>query len=223
MSAPNAIELVCFDLGGVLVRICRTWGEACRRAGTDVRGDAAGDRADAARRELAELYSRGRVSRAEWIDRLGIAMSGLYTKEELSAIHAAVTIEEYPGVGEVIEKLHRASVATACLSNTDHDHWAHLIHHDGVQPLAGDPRYPSVRRLGSHHASHLMGLAKPDHAIYRAFERATGTAGKHILFFDDLPENVESARSVGWRAERIDPNIETAAQLRHHLEVYGIF
>ena len=37
MTTP--ISLVCFDLGGVVVRICRSWAEGCAEAGLDVRGD----------------------------------------------------------------------------------------------------------------------------------------------------------------------------------------
>ena len=33
------IRLVCFDLGGVLVKICRSWSDGCRAAGLDVRID----------------------------------------------------------------------------------------------------------------------------------------------------------------------------------------
>ena len=29
---PSAKRVVCFDLGGVLVRICRSWDEACGHA-----------------------------------------------------------------------------------------------------------------------------------------------------------------------------------------------
>ncbi len=31
------IRLVCFDLGGVVIRICRTWAEGCAAAGLEVR------------------------------------------------------------------------------------------------------------------------------------------------------------------------------------------
>ena len=68
----------------------------------------------------------------------------------------------------------------------------------------------------------LFGLAKPDPAIYKAFEAATQHRGLAILFFDDLPENVRAARSVGWRAERIDPYNETVPQLRRWLRHYGV-
>jgi glucose-1-phosphatase len=216
------IELVCFDVGGVLVRICHTWTDACRNARIDVRGEPS-EHADAARRELTNLYGLGRISETEWAERLALALGNLYTPEELINIHDAIILsDEYPGVGAVIDDVHRAGIATACLSNTDHGHWVRVVHRDGDHALAGDPRYPALLRLGSHHASHLMGVAKPDQAIYRAFERATGYAGPQILFFDDHLDNVEAARSVGWLAERIDAEGETAMQLRRHLQKHGV-
>ncbi|HEX9296110.1 MAG TPA: HAD-IA family hydrolase, partial [Polyangiaceae bacterium] len=202
---------------GVLVRIGRTWTEVCSAAGFEVRGDVASHRAQMARHELMELYALGRMSEDEWATRSAAALGGVYTAEELKTIHHAWLVEEYPGVVAVIDGLHEAGLHTACLSNTNHAHWTRMLHHDGTGPLAGEPRYPGIVRLRSHYASHLLGLAKPDEAIYRAFERASGYGGDEILFFDDLPANVEAARKIGWTAERIDPDVDTAPQLHEHL------
>jgi FMN phosphatase YigB (HAD superfamily) len=76
--------------------------------------------------------------------------------------------------------------------------------------------------LQHRHASHLLGFAKPDIRIYRAFESATGHSGADILFFDDLKDNVRAARSAGWRAERIDPDNETVPQLRRWLRQHRV-
>jgi FMN phosphatase YigB (HAD superfamily) len=65
-------------------------------------------------------------------------------------------------------------------------------------------------------------LAKPDEAIYRAYEKATGVAGAEIIFFDDLAENIEAARAAGWNAEQIDHTGDTAEQVRMLLSRYGI-
>jgi glucose-1-phosphatase len=220
--AENPIQLVCFDIGGVLIRICHTWSDACREACFDLRGEAASAHAALAIREIMGRYGRGEISEDEWMYGVGTALGSLYTRDELMAIHNAVIMDEYADVESVVDDLHRAGLATACLSNTDPVHWTRLIHHDGHRPLPGRPKYPALHRLGSHHASHLMGLAKPDRAIYRAFERTTGVVGRHILFFDDRRENVDAARDVGWRAEEIDPLTETAPQLRRYLRAYGI-
>jgi hypothetical protein len=47
----GSIQAVCFDVGGVIVRIRHSWRELCRAAGFDLR-EAAG-RDDSARREFA--------------------------------------------------------------------------------------------------------------------------------------------------------------------------
>ncbi len=158
-------------------------------------------------------YVLGRISHEEWAEKTSRSMGGLYTPEEITRIHDAWVLDEYTGVGDVIDEIHARGIATACLSNTNHAHWVRC-------QRAGD--YPSVARLGSHFASHLLGCGKPDEAMYRAFERGTGTRGAHVLFFDDLRVNVDAAQAYGWNAERIDPNVETAEQLRRHLADYGV-
>ena len=216
------IRLVCFDLGGVLVKICRNWSEGCRVSGLDVRGNSAGERAGNARRELMHLFGTGRLSELEWAEQLSTALGGLYSSDELRRIHRGWSLREYDGAAALIDELHAAEVATACLSNTNHSHWVRLVHHDGSQPLPGAPEYPSVQRLRHQYASHLLGLAKPDPAIYRAFERATAVGPADILFFDDLPENVAAARAAGWHAERVNPYTETIPQVRRFLRTYQV-
>jgi FMN phosphatase YigB (HAD superfamily) len=222
MSTAEKIRLVCFDLGGVLVRTCTAWSDLCRATRLDIRGDSAGDAADRARRQLSDAFQTGDLSAEQWIDGMRQALGGLYAAEEIAALLDAVILDEYPGVGALIDELHRAGVATACLSNTNHIHWPKLVHRDGEQPLPGEPRYPTVKRLHTHHASHLMRVSKPAPAIYRAFEQATGYAGPQILFFDDVPENVAAARAVGWHAEMIDPTRPTDEQLRRHLAAHDV-
>jgi HAD superfamily hydrolase (TIGR01509 family) len=48
--------------------------------------------------------------------------------------------------------------------------------------------------------SYQVGALKPDLAIYRAVEEATGQKPAAHLFLDDLPENVAGARAAGWDA-----------------------
>ena len=222
MPPGSSIDLVCFDLGGVLVRIRTDWAERCRAIGLDVRGDAAGDLAERARRAVSEAHALGKVDIESWVHEVGRALGGLYTPAEVRAIHDAVLIDEYPGITPLIDDLHRTGIATACLSNTNDAHWAVMMHHDGNSPMPGEPRYVGVRRLGSHYASHLLGMSKPSPEIYRAFEEATGRRGSQILFFDDLAENVAAARAAGWHAEAIDPTRATDEQMRAYLSAYGL-
>jgi FMN phosphatase YigB (HAD superfamily) len=217
--------LVVFDLGGVIVRICRTWAEACVAAGLPVRGDESimGEAAMAARRACAEAYQTGRIGCEEFFRQLSATTHGLYSPEEVRRIHDAWLLGEYDGVNALVRTLREGRAATAVLSNTNRAHWSRLA------PPAHLPadEFPTPRLVDHLHASHLLGLSKPGPAIYEEFERRVRAAGwegraEQILFFDDLPENVDAARSRGWQAEAIDHAGDTAAQMAAHLGARGV-
>jgi FMN phosphatase YigB (HAD superfamily) len=214
--------IICFDLGGVILRICRSWPEACRAAGVQVRNEPPHRAADDKRRHLSDRHGTGDISLHEWAAAVSEALQAAYSPEELKRIHHAWLREEHPGALELVEELHRSDVATACLSNTNEAHWARLVHQDGSRPLEGSPEYPAIVRLKHHFASHLMRLAKPDPAIYASFERATGYQGKSVLFFDDTKDNVVAAREFGWQAEWIDVAGDPVAQMREYLKQRGV-
>lgn len=216
------MRLICFDLGGVLVRICDTWAEARAAAGLAARGEPFDPAAEEERRRLTALLDIGRITVEEWAAALSQALDGAYTPDELKRVHDAISQEEHAGALVLVDELDDAGVETACLSNTNRAHWTRLVHHDGAAPLPGDPEYPSVARLKRHFASHLLALAKPDDAIYAALERLTDLRGDEILFFDDRIENVEAALRRNWRAHRIDPRGDTVALVREHLCRYGV-
>lgn len=221
MTRPG-IQLVCFDLGGVLVRICRTWEEACARIGLDVRSNDAWERTRPQRRELTRLYGTGRIDCASYARGISELMGGLYSPEEITRVHAAWTIQDYPGVHHIVSALNERGTPTACLSNTNHGHWVRLAHEDSGCARPGQPEFPVVRLIRHRYASHLMGLAKPDAAIYAAFQRALRVAPGGILFFDDLEENIAAAQQAGWVARQIDYRVDTAPQIESHLREFGL-
>lgn len=221
MSIEPNIRCVCFDWGGVILRFCRSFAEGVRAAGLDLREGADGAEAIAARRGLANQYSMGKMSRAEFLEAASRATSGLYTVDELERINHAWLIEEYPGVGLIVDELNALPhIETALLSNTTEIHWERQ--HTEPSRKNGIPHFPTAAKLKHRHASHLLGLLKPDAAIYAAFERETGFAPSSILFFDDLQENVLAARARGWRAVQIDHTGDTAAQIRAALREHSI-
>lgn len=213
-------KLVCFDWGGVVLKICRSWEEGCAAAGLAVRPGSATPEGRAARRAWAARYQVGEITCDEFFEGASRAIDGLYSADEIRAIHDAWLIAEYPGVGEVIEKLVATpGIETGLLSNTNQRHWErHLPRSRGVRP-----DFPSVGLLQHRHASHLLRLAKPQGEIYEAFERETGVRPRDILFFDDLGENIAAARARGWKAEQIDHTADTAEQIRRHLLSHGVW
>jgi putative hydrolase of the HAD superfamily len=202
----------------VLIRICRSWAEACAAAGLPVRGDTASITVSGRRHELAEKHGIGAIPSDEFFRQVSLAMAGAYTPAEVQRVHDAWLLGEYPGVHALIADIHAAGLSTGVLSNTNHAHWVRLTPPD--RGGTGEFRAPGlVHHL---HASHVMGLVKPHEAIYAAFERLTAAAPAEILFFDDLEENVLAARARGWQSEVVDHTGDTAAQMRSTLRARNI-
>jgi HAD superfamily hydrolase (TIGR01509 family) len=203
--------LVCFDLGGVVIRICRTWAEACAAAGVPLRHNGAIEaRVSAALERLRDRHERGQLEGRAWARSVSDCLAGLYTPREVMAIHDAWLLGEYAGVAALVDDLHARGLATAALSNTNREHWAAL------------DRFGAVRRLRHRVVSHEVGSCKPEPAIYHALEARTGARGPQIAFFDDRPENVAAAATLGWRSLHIDPGGETAPQIAAALRGFGI-
>lgn len=219
--AEPGTRVICFDLGGVVVRICRTWEEACARAGVITRDPSRFHAADLARRrrELVEAYQTGAITCDRFFPAIADATGGQHTPEEIRAVHDAWIIEDYPGIGALIDALNQSpGVVTACLSNTNHAHWAAML---GLPGGSGWRSHPvsSLRLLG---ASQLLRASKPGAEIYRRGEALFNAAPADIVFFDDLEENVAAARALGWHAHRIDHEGDTAAQVRAALQSEGV-
>jgi FMN phosphatase YigB (HAD superfamily) len=201
------IDLVCFDLGGVVVRIRRTFRDCCAAAGVphvDVPYDAAEHGL------LDRDLQLGAIDARDYAERLAALYRGAYTPETILTVWDAVLDREYDGVCALIDRIHASGRRTALLSNTCEPHWRVLL------------RWPSLAKIQHHFASHLIRELKPDAAAYRAVERGTGVPPERILFFDDTPANVTAARRCGWQAALVDPFAPTAPQLAAELEARGV-
>ena len=208
-----SIRIVCFDWGGVILRHCRGWEEGCAAAGLPVRDGSLDPALIAARRALTAEFQRGLLTSDEFFHRLAAANRHLYTIDELRRLHHCWLLTEYEGMSDVIHRLNQTPrIETALLSNTNEEHWRRHL------PVNGDPPdYPTALLLQHRHASHLLGLAKPDETIYRRFGELVGASPQEILFFDDLPDNIAAAERLGWRCELVDHNADTAAQVTRAL------
>jgi putative hydrolase of the HAD superfamily len=208
------IRLIVFDLGRVLVRICDSWDHACAVARLPVKLPPRDASLNAALRESTALMETGRIDTAEFCRRVARVFG--VEPGDVRSILDCYLIGTYPGVTELLDELVAAGYVAACLSNTQTEHWNQMRDPSNRAALPMD-------RLRHHFASHLLGLRKPDDAIYARVERDTGYAGPQVLFFDDMLENVEAARRRGWRAHQIlRDRDEPVAQVREHLAEHGV-
>jgi putative hydrolase of the HAD superfamily len=202
------VKLVCFDLGGVVVRIHASFSDASRAAGLPVRADAE-DRYQK-QAPLLTCFARGEMPLCELAPRLSAALSGLYSPAELEMIHHAWIIAEYEGVADLVDSLLARQVECAVLSNTDASHWDRML------------RWPTLARISHRFASHLIGAAKPAAEAFVAVQRETGYAPEQILFFDDTLANVEAARSLAWQAHQILPSEPPVTQMSRTLRAHNL-
>lgn len=213
----SAVDLVIFDLGRVLIRICDGWLHACEVAGITVDEDVAArlkGPPPAAANELLHRYDTGRIDLPAFA--AGLAPLCGLTPEDVVRLQECYLRGPYPGIDGLLDDLAAAGVRTGCLSNTSDLHWRMMRSRGGANSIPLD-------RLHHCFASHLVGLRKPDDAIYAHVERETGTPGNRIVFFDDVGENVEAARRRGWHGCRIDPAPDDAIpQARQFLLGLGV-
>lgn len=206
-------RLIVFDLGRVLVRICDGWQDAFARAGVSLRHDVPDE---ATRARLLEGVKRIEVGDME-VDAFCAEVAGHLGLpcETVTTMWRGYSLGPFDGGEALLADLAAAGVATACLSNTNAEHWRVL-----TDPA--DPHGRVVNRLDHQFASHLVRARKPDPAIYAHVERATGFAPEQIVFFDDLAENIATAKQRGWAAHLIDRCENPIPTIREHLRAAGV-
>lgn len=202
------IRVVCFDLGGVLVKIRPSW----RLALSHIPGAPASLPDDLESFEPFKEYQAGGIQEGEYLAALS-QWARLHSRESAVRAHQAILIEPYPKTWELVRGLQKAGYKSGCLSNTNGLHWDLMMDFS---------EYPAVASLDFKSASHISKKAKPDVGAYLHFESLCAHAPGQILFFDDNLSNVIAARDRGWAAEQVDPSIETAPQIVRYLRSHGI-
>jgi FMN phosphatase YigB (HAD superfamily) len=209
----SAHPLICFDLGGVVIRHCRSWQEGCAVAGIPFDPERSPDHPQhaTARHDLVHRLTTGAIDANEFVRAFARLTSGHTSADDVRRVHEQWITGEHEGVGALIDELNQAGIRTSCLSNTDAVHWAWM-----------EGNSPAFRSIRIRHASHLLGMVKPDPRIYARFAELVGEHAHGIVLFDDLQPNVDAAHAAGWRAYRIDHLGCTATQLRQIMSQIGL-
>ena len=212
-SSNSDVRLVCFDLGRVLVRICDNWQQAGQVAKLPGPLPKLTDDLRANLREVVNQSEVGKISLDEFCQRSG-KLFGVEPRH-MRAVSDIYLQGCYPGVGELLAELTRAGFQTACLSNTNDNHWRIMFEDGGAE-------YAPLGALNHRFGSQLIGARKPDPKIYAHVEHTVDLSGSQIIFFDDLADNIEAARQRGWRAELIENDGNPMRQVRKQLMSAGV-
>jgi putative hydrolase of the HAD superfamily len=197
---PGDADALLFDLGRVVLDIDFSRAVACWAGHAGCTTD------DIVRRFVrTEAYwnhETGRISDAAYFESLraslGIALSDAQFLEGWNAIF----IGEMPGIAPLLARAAKR-LPLYVLSNTNNAHveYFSVLHAD----VLGHFREIFL--------SSSIGFRKPDAAAYDHVVKAIGLPAGRILFFDDLAENVESARACGLKAIHVTSRGDVEAAL----------
>ncbi len=104
------LRAICFDVGGVVIRISTRWHEMLQRAGLPIPAHIHPE-TDLSDMPLFDPYQAGDVSESAYLAGLSEFLGGIGV-EKAAAIHLSILIEAYPGVDEIVQSLNAAGIAT---------------------------------------------------------------------------------------------------------------
>jgi FMN phosphatase YigB (HAD superfamily) len=197
---PGMADALLFDLGRVVIDIdfnktLTCWADHAGCEPAQLVGRFARD-------ELYARHETGSIGDAEFFaglrSSLGIDLSDAQFIEGWNAIFAG----EMPGIAALLARA-GARVPLYAFSNTNNAHVEHFSR--AYAEVLDHFRYIFL--------SSVMGLRKPDAAAYDHVVKAIGFPAERIVFFDDLAENIDGARSRGLTAVHVTSPDDVAQAL----------
>lgn len=187
ISKPQALL---FDLGGVLIDI--DFGRAFR-AWEPISNLSLNEISKAFQFDVHyERHERGEITASEYFDHL---RSKLSLKNEHARIEEGWNSIYVGEISETVALVESARAQFSCnaFTNTNATHQAAWL-----------ALFPMVKNLFSRiFTSHELGYRKPEKQAFEHIAYALGVPFGSIMFFDDLVENVEGAKSAGLHAVHV--------------------
>lgn len=199
MNSPSAkIEVVLFDLGGVLVELT---GESTmlRWLGNQITID------DLWAKWLTSAvvrdFERGRVAPDIFADQIIQEMSLPVTRQEFLPLFTGWIAGLYPGALDLVNSV-PAGIVRATLANTSVLHWPRLMNDFALEGA-----------FHHHFPSHLTGRIKPDEEAFQHVIETLGCRPGAVLFLDDNKLNIETAKTMGMHVACVKGPVEARQAL----------
>jgi epoxide hydrolase-like predicted phosphatase len=199
MSTP--INTVIFDIGNVLVhlRFDRVYSRIREKTALELHQIAERMANDPNYYE----HESGRMTSEEFFRLQAQALEYSGTMEELIACWRDHFLEPMHSTLEVARALKQRGLQLAIISNIN------PVHEEVMENFEFIGLFP-VRVY-----SHLVGVMKPNPAIYHHAAARLKLVPESTVFIDDKPENIAAARALGWQGIVMRPHhTDLAAELR---------
>jgi putative hydrolase of the HAD superfamily len=195
------------DFGGVLTtNVFAAFAGFCEREGLDRDHVRRAFREDETARELLFELELGRLDEAEFARRFAVAIGVSEDRSEDLIDRLWADLGPDHEMIDAVARFHEAGVRTGLVSNS----WGTALKYE--QDLM-------ARLFDVTVISHLVGLRKPDPAIYELAVEQLELPAEAIVFIDDLPGNLKPARAMGMATVRHTTAEESIPQLEELLGV----
>ncbi|MGQ9858800.1 MAG: HAD family hydrolase [Thermodesulfobacteriota bacterium] len=191
------IRVVLLDLGNVLVEFSHLpIGEGLSRY---AKAPGFGDPQEVIRYLFKEKpsaedpFDEGRLSPLEFFQLISMHMGLEMSFEEFVEIWNSI-FRERRGARKLIEFL-KGKVGLHLLSNTNLLHFQHCLE-----------QFPWLKEMDSWFLSYELGRKKPHPELYGVVVKSLGCRPQEILYLDDIEENLEPARDMGFQTSLVLPN-----------------
>jgi FMN phosphatase YigB (HAD superfamily) len=200
---PQPLALL-FDLGGVVIDIDfrRAFSVWQPGSGLSLEEVAKAFKFDS----QYQRHERGEIAASEYYDHLALMLQMKNDHAHIERGWNSIFVREISETTTMIRAV-RPSIPCYAFTNTNA---AHAIAWSSLFPAV-------VQSFDRIFASHEMGLRKPERAAFDHIAQELGLAAQAIVFFDDLPENVQGASEAGLQAV----HVRSPADVRNTLSSLG--
>jgi len=204
-----------FDFGGVLIDIdyART-PTAFRRLS---RVSSTVEYSQAEQAELFDQFETGQFTPAQFRDRLRAAYALEATDEEIDQAWHALLLDVPAERLALVAELRRQGHQTALLSNTNALHIAEINRRLAAQYGFKNGIADCLDRV---FYSQEVGLRKPGEAIFQHALREMNWQAEDVLFIEDSPQHVATARRLGLRVLHLAPPLTLTTALPKALRAF---
>ena len=193
------IEVILFDLGGVLVELD---GQPIQNSWWNTPESSDENWKRWLTSSLSQEFEKGTIGPEEFARQAVIEFNLTISAELLLQRFEEWVLGFYPGVLEILQKLSRR-YTIGVYSNITEVHW----------PILSN-QLEDTRSVSHYFASYKMGMAKPDPDSYIWVVEKMGVTPHQVLFLDDNQINIEGAQSIGINAHVVKGPVDMENFLR---------